>query len=103
VRDAPWVAGGAPGTRCASGARGAADSGAEIALTSYSPTTDPTAPVEVVYRRRDGEPRGVTVEMGPMKLKGRADAHGVRECVEVPAGRITIVSERLWSQGPERR
>jgi hypothetical protein len=71
----------------------------ELALTSYSPTTDPTAPVEIIYRKRDGEPRGVTVEMGPMKLKGRADAHGVLERVELAAGRITIVSERLWSQG----
>lgn len=72
---------------------------AELSVASYSPTTNPIAPVEVIYRKHDGEPRGVMVEMGPVKMKGRADSHGVLERVELPAGRVTIVSERLWSQG----
>jgi hypothetical protein len=73
----------------------------ELTFDFYRPSTDPTKPTEVVYRRAQGAPRAVTVTSEGATFTGTVDAKGHVEKVEMPlpGGSVKMTVERVFSRG----
>jgi hypothetical protein len=70
----------------------------ELQLEDYAPDADPTA-FTLVTLKRTAAPRGVSVELGPMKLDTEVDASGLPEKVSLAVGPMTLRERRVFVEG----
>jgi hypothetical protein len=71
----------------------------ELSFAIYSPESNPAAPSDMVYRRDGKSPRGLTLQMGGIRLSATADDRGLFERYSVAMGGATMESERVFMQG----
>jgi len=68
---------------------------ASFMLEEYSPSIDPTAPVETIYELESKDERRVQVSFGPLRLSTTVDEEGHAENVVGHIGGATLTIERL--------
>lgn len=66
---------------------------------AYSFEANPVAALPVVYRADRAAPRRASMEMGPIRITGDLDEHGLFTMGELPVGPTKLVVERVWSRG----
>jgi hypothetical protein len=71
----------------------------ELRHEAYSYEANPVGTMAVVYRRDPAGPRRALMELGPIRVSGELDAHGLFATSEIPIGPTTLVVERTWSRG----
>jgi hypothetical protein len=73
----------------------------ELTFDFYRPSSDPTKPVEVVYRKAEAAGRAVTVTSGDTVFTGTADARGLIEHVELPlpGSTVRLTIDRVFARG----
>jgi hypothetical protein len=71
----------------------------ELTLLTYSPASNPTAPVSQVWRKESPEGREVTLELDSTKATLTLDAQGLVEKAVVPMGELELVQERMSVSG----
>jgi hypothetical protein len=73
----------------------------EVTFDVYRPAQDPTKPQQVVYRKAEGAPRGITVTLGTTVYTGTADARGLLEHAEMalPGNQVSVTVDRLFARG----
>jgi hypothetical protein len=71
----------------------------DVRHEAYSCEANPIAAMPIVYRKDPAGPRRAEMELGPIRLSGELDAHGLFSVGEVPGGPTKLVIERAWSRG----
>lgn len=71
----------------------------ELKFELYQPSLNPAGAVEVVCRKDAKSARALSLQLGPMKLDGTADEHGMLERVEMAMGKAKLVQERVFERG----
>ncbi|MFY0572816.1 hypothetical protein ACN28E_54550 [Archangium lansingense] len=71
----------------------------ELTLHVYSPSSNPAAPVQQVYRQTTAGSRELAVEMGETKGTLTVDAQGMPEKLVMPLGKMEMVQERISVSG----
>jgi hypothetical protein len=66
---------------------------------AYSYEANPVAALPAVCRKDPSGPRRASMEIGPIRLTGDLDAHGLFATGEVPVGPTKLLIERAWSRG----
>jgi hypothetical protein len=66
---------------------------------TYSYEANPVAALPAVCRKDPSGPRRASMEIGPIRLTGDLDAHGLFATAEVPVGPTKLLIERAWSRG----
>lgn len=71
----------------------------EVRHEAYSCEANPVGALPIVYRRDPAKPRRAQMELGPIRIDGELDAHGLLATGEIPVGPTKLVIERAWSRG----
>jgi hypothetical protein len=66
---------------------------------AYSYEANPVAALPAICRKDPSGPRRASIEIGPVRVTGDLDAHGLFATGEVPIGPTKLLIERAWSRG----
>jgi hypothetical protein len=74
--------------------------GTPVEAAMWIPANHPSSPTPVVMKPRTGAgPRSATMEMGSLSTHVELDDHGFIERQELPAGKSSLVIERISRTG----